>query len=43
VTDGIATATADAYHLDLGALVERLIFNHFNGHFSLLILTLLNI
>jgi hypothetical protein len=31
VLDGVAAATADADHLDLGALVELFDFNHFDG------------
>jgi hypothetical protein len=32
VFDGVAAAAADADHLDLGAQVEFLDFNHFYGH-----------
>ena len=33
VLDRVAAATADADHLDLGALVELFDFNHFDAHF----------
>ena len=32
VLDRVAAATADADHLDLGALVELFDFNHFDAH-----------
>ena len=40
VTDRIATASPDADHLDLGALVELLDFNHFNAHWESPVYTL---
>ena len=36
VFDRVAAAATDADHLDLGALVEHLFFNHFNRHVYLL-------
>ena len=36
VVDRVAAAAADADHLDLGALVKRFFFNHFDRHFFLL-------
>ena len=36
VGDGVAAATTNTDDLDLGALVERYFFNHFDGHFFLL-------
>ena len=36
VLHGVAAATADADHLDLGAQVEGFVFNHFDAHLFLL-------
>jgi hypothetical protein len=36
VLDGVAAATADTDHFDLGALVEFFGLDHFNGHGALL-------